>query len=166
MHLRGLMHVVENPHHSKDGRRINALAQRFVVEADVATCDGNFQLLAGLGDAIDSLRKLPHDVRLLGIAKVETVGSAHWSCSRTGHLARSLGDGVHRTQPRIEITPAAVAIERHRKSTLRLARVWILNTNYTCIARTRCLDRVGLHHVIVLLPDPALAADVCASQKA
>ena len=160
MHLRGFVHVFENPHHPQDGCGINALAQRLVVEADVAAGDGNLKLLAGFGDAIDGLRKLPHDVRLLGIAEIEAIGCAHGSCARTCHFARRLGDGMHRPQPRIEIAPAPIAIERHRQSALRA-----FNPNHARIARARRFHRVGLHHVIVLLPHPALAADVGACQK-
>src|ERR1700690_1447517 len=140
MHSGGFAHVVENPNHSQDGCGIDPLAQRFVVKTYVATGDGDFQLLASLSDAIDGLRELPHDVRFLGISEIDAVGCPPGSSSRARHLARSLGDGMHRAQPRIEITPAAVAIERHGKSALRLARVWILNANHTCITPAWRLD--------------------------
>ena len=55
----------------------------------------------------------------------------------------------------IEIAPAAVAIERHGESALRT-----LDADHARIARARAFHGVGLHHGIVLLPDPALAADV------
>ncbi len=72
---------------------------------------------------------------------------------------------MHRTQPRIEITPAPVAIERHRQPALRFAGIRILDANHARIARARRFHRVGLHHVIVLLPDPALAANIRAGEK-
>ena len=72
---------------------------------------------------------------------------------------------MHRAQPRIEIAPASIAIERHRKAALRRVSIRILDANHARIARARRFDSVGLHHVIVLLPNPALAADVGAGEK-
>src|ERR1700688_2095810 len=160
MHLRGFAHVVENAYHSEHRRGIDSFAQGFVVEAHIAASDGNLKLLAGFRDAIDGLRELPHDVRLLRITKVETIGCAHRSRARTGNLAGRLGHSMHGTEPRIEVTPATVAIERHGQPAPRT-----LNTNHARIARTGRLHCVGLHHVIVLLPYPALAADVRTSQE-
>src|ERR1700720_2404630 len=72
---------------------------------------------------------------------------------------------MHRAQPRVEITPASVSIERHRQPALRRSWIRILDADYARVARSWSLDRVGLHHVIVLLPHPALAADVWAGKK-
>src|SRR6202046_3132078 len=155
MHLRGLVYVFENPHYSEYGSGINAFAQRLIVEADVAAGDWELKLLAGPGYAIDGLRKLPHDMRLFRIAEVQAVGCAHGSRARTGNLAGSFRASVHSTQPRIEITPASVAIERHRQAALRT-----LDTNHAPVACSRRFNRVGLNHVIVLLPHPTLAANV------
>src|ERR1700677_1471195 len=68
---------------------------------------------------------------------------------------------MHRPQPRVEIAPASIAVERHRQAAIRS-----LDTNHARIARARSFYGVGLHHVIVLLPYPALAADIRAGQKA
>src|ERR1700691_2169174 len=119
MHLCGLMHVVENPYHPQNRGGINALAERLVVKAHVAARDGNLQLLASLGYAINGLGELPHDMWLLRIAEVEAISRAHRSCARPRHLARSFSDGVHRPKTRIEIPPPAVAIQSHREATLR-----------------------------------------------
>src|SRR5581483_2744048 len=72
----------------------------------------------------------------------------------------SFRDGVHRAKLRIEIAPAAISIEGHRESALRA-----LNANYAGIAGTGTFDRVGLHHRIVLLINPAFAADVFTGQQ-
>ena len=149
------MNIFEDAHDPDHRRRINSLAQSFVVEAYVAASDWHIKFFASFGDAIDRLRKLPHDVRLFGIAKVQAIRRADGRRARTCNIARSFRNRMHRAQLRIEITPAPVAIERHRQSALRA-----LDTNHSRIARTRALDRVGLHHVIVLLPHPALAANV------
>ena len=113
------MHVFENADHAQHRRGINSFAQSFVVEADVAAGDGNFQLLAGFGDAVNHLRELPHDVRLFGIAEVQAVGGADRSGAGAGHVARGFRHGMHGAQARIEIAPASVAIERHGQAALR-----------------------------------------------
>src|ERR1039457_5198231 len=160
MHFRGLVHVLEHPHDSKHGRGIYGFAQRLVVEADVAAGDGNFQFLASLRDPIDRLRELPHDVRLFGIAEVQAIRCSHRSGSRARHFARRLRDRVHRAQPRIQMAPAPIPIQRHRKPALRA-----LNANHARVARSRRFNRVGLHHVVVLLPHPTFAANIRACQQ-
>src|SRR5713101_7230244 len=150
-----LVDVLKNPNHSENRCRINALAQSFVVKADVATGDGNLEFLASFGDAINGLRKLPHDVRFFGIAEVQAIGRAYGSRSRACHVACGFSDRVHGAELRIEIAPAAIAIERHGQSPLRT-----FHPDHATIARARTFNRVGLHHGIVLLVDPALAADV------
>src|SRR5579863_3044672 len=112
------MHVLENSHHSEHRRRIDSLAQSFVIKTDVATGDGDLQLFACFGDAINRLRELPHDVRLLRIAEVQAVRRSYWSRTRTRHLARGLGDRMYRAQSRIEIAPPSIPVERHRKPAL------------------------------------------------
>src|SRR5580704_5911341 len=116
MHPGALVHVVESSDYTEHRRGINSFTQSFVVKADVAAGDGNLKLLTGFSDAVDGLRELPHDVRLFGIAEVEAVGRGQRSCSRTGDLARCLGNGVHRTEARIEIAPASIAVESHGQS--------------------------------------------------
>src|SRR5579864_2254587 len=160
MHLGAFVHVVENPHDAKHGRGIDSLAESFVVEADVAAGDWNIEVFAGLGDAVDGLRELPHNVRFFGIAEVQTIGCADGSGAGTGHLASGLGNRMHRAQSWIEVAPAAIAIERHGKAT-----VGALNANDSGVACTGSLHGVGLHHVIVLLPDPAFAADIRAPKQ-
>src|ERR1700722_777484 len=41
----------------------------------------------------------------------------------------------------------------------------MLDANHPGVTRARSLDRIGLHHVIVLLPHPALAANVRTGEK-
>src|SRR5713101_3802428 len=157
----GLADVVENPDHAQYRRRINALTQSLVIEADVSASDRNLEFLAGFGDAINRLRKLPHDMRLFGIAEVQAIGRAHGSRSRAGYVACGFSDRVHGAQFGIEVAPTAVAIERHGQSTLRT-----FDPNDSAIAGPGAFDGVGLHHGIVLLVDPALAADVRTGQQA
>src|SRR5579864_4020825 len=160
MHLRSFMNIVENADDSKYRCGVDPFAQGFVIEADVAASDGNFQFLAGLGDAVDGLGELPHDRRLLGISEIQAIGCADWIRPGTGDLARGFSDRMHGPEPRIEIAPASIAVESHRQATLRA-----LDANDSGIAGTRRLDRIGLHHVVILLPHPALAANIRTAEK-
>src|SRR4051794_27420499 len=107
MHLSGFVNVFEDTHHPEHRCGINTFAERLVVKTHVAASDGNLQLLARLSDAVDGLRELPHDVRLLGIAEVQAVGGANGSGTRTRDFAGSFGHRVHRSHASIEITPTA-----------------------------------------------------------
>ena len=149
------VNVVKNADDADDRRGIDSFAQSFVVKAYVAASDGNLKLLARFGDSVDDLRELPHDVRLFWIAKVQAICRAHRSRSHTRHVSRGFGDGVHGTKTWVEVTPASVAIERHSESASAA-----LDADNASVGRARASDRVGQHHVIVLLPHPALAADV------
>src|SRR5438270_2463735 len=62
---------------------------------------------------------------------------------------------MHCAQSRIEITPAAVSIQCHGKTT-----IGPLDAYYAGISRARRFDGVGLHHVVILLPYPTLAANI------
>ncbi len=149
------MHIFEKANDSNHGRGINTFTQSFVVEADIPASDRSIELLAGLGHAVNHLRKLPHDVRLFGIAEIKAVRSANRSRAGTCHFARSFSDRVHRSQARVEITPSPIPVERHRQPAFRS-----LDANHARIPGAGRVNRIGLHHVIVLLPHPALRADV------
>src|ERR1700733_1126555 len=95
------------------------------------------------------------------IAKVQAIRCAHRGRARASHVACGFGDRVHGSELRIEITPAAVAIESHSQATLAA-----FNADYAGIAGAGAFDGIGLHHMIVLLPNPALAADIGAGQQA
>src|ERR1019366_1849388 len=138
-----------------------SFAESFVVEADVAAGNRRIQFLAGFGDAVNHLRKLPHDIRLFGIAEVEAVGGADRSRSRAGHFARGFGDRVHGAETGIEIAPAAIAIERHGEPAFRA-----LDADDASIARSGSVDRIGQHHVVILLPYPTLRANVGTREQA
>ena len=73
---------------------------------------------AGFGNAVDGGGKLRHDLRLFRIAEVEAVGGGDGRCAGHGHFARGLGHGMHCAELRIEISPAAVAIESHGQTAL------------------------------------------------
>ena len=111
-------------------------------------------------------RELRHDLRLLRVAEVEAVCCGHRRRTGAGDLARRLRDSVHRAQPGVEITPAAVARERHRQPTFLFSaiRARALDAHHAGLAAW-ALDGVGLDHGVVLLKDVALVADVGAGQQ-
>src|SRR5580700_10240021 len=131
MHLHRFVDVFEKTHYSDHRSRINSFAQSFIIETDIAACNRRIQFFAGFSDAVNHLRKLPHDVRLLRIAEVEAVGGADWSPARASYFAGSFGNGMHGAQARIEIAPAAIAIKRHSQPALGA-----LNADDTSIARS------------------------------
>src|ERR1700690_2959343 len=100
MRERRFADVVENSNYTENRRRINSFAQSLVVEADVAAGNGNFEFLASLGDAVNRLRELPHDVRLFGIAEVQAIGRARRGRTRASHVAGGFSDCVHGTELR------------------------------------------------------------------
>src|SRR5438270_8021596 len=155
MHLGGFVNVFEDTHDSEHRRGVNAFAERLVIKTHVAAGDGDLQLLASLGDAVDGLRELPHDVRLLRVAEVQAIGRTDGRRARTRDFAGSLRYGVHRADTRIEVAPASIAIKSHGQTAVRA-----FDADHAGIAGTGSLDRVGLHHVIILLPDPPFAGDV------
>src|ERR1700747_1884160 len=149
------MHVFEYSDNTDDGRGIDSFPPSLVIKADVAAGDWYVQFFASFRHAVDNLRELPHDVRLLGIAEVQAISRAHGNCACASHIPRCFRNGVHSAQPRIEIAPAAVAIEGHGQATLGA-----FDSDDAGITCAGTFDRVGLHHGIVLLPDVALAADI------
>ena len=68
--------VLDQPDHAEDRRRIDRLAVGLVVEADVAAGDRHVERAARVGDALDGLDELPHDLGPLGVAEVQAVGGA------------------------------------------------------------------------------------------
>src|SRR6516162_10433900 len=138
------MNIFEDSDNSYDWRRIDAFAQRLVVEADISAGDWGFQLLAGSGHSVDRLGELPHDVRFLRIAKVQAVGRSNRRRARTGDVARRLSHRMHGAQLGIEVTPPTVAIESHRQPAIPP-----LHADHAGFA-AGTFDGVGLNHRVVL----------------
>src|SRR4030095_4395941 len=66
-------------------------------------------------DAAHGLAKLPHDLRLLGIAEVEAVGDAERLTTAAHPVAGGLDHGGHAPDIRIELAVAAVAVDAERQ---------------------------------------------------
>jgi hypothetical protein len=115
----GLRNIVQNADDADHRRGIDADAFGLVIERDIAAGDRRAERGAGFADAVDGRRKLGHDLRLFRVAEVEAVGGRDGRCSGAGDLAAGFGYGVHRAQLGVEITPAAVAVERHGQARVR-----------------------------------------------
>ena len=113
---------------------------------------------AGLGHAFDRLHELGHDFRPLGIAEVEIVGGGDGQRTDSGEIAAALGDHELGAFARIEGAVAAVAVQGHGDGGAGL-----LDADDGGVA-TGSDGGVGADHVVVLLPDPALVADVGAGE--
>src|ERR1700686_5877866 len=159
IHLYRFVDVFENSDPPNHRSRVNTLAESFVVEADIAAGNRRIKFLASFGNPVNRLRKLPHNVRLFWVAEVEAVGGTDRSRSGASYFAGGFGDRVHSAETRIEIAPAAVAVERHGQSASGA-----LDADDATIARPGRVDRVGLHHMVILLPDPTLRANVGTSE--
>ncbi len=141
------------------GRRINPLAQRFVVETDIAARDRRLEERTGFRDAFDRFHQLRHDLGPLRIAEVQIVRRRDRHRTRGREVAAAFGDRQFRAFARIEIAVTPVAIERHRDRSAGLLHA------HNSRVRARSHDRVGADRVVVLLPDPALGTDVGRGQK-
>ena len=95
--------MLEQADDADDRRGIDRPAVRLVVQADVAAGDRHAERAAGLADALDGLRELPHDRGPLGVAEVEAVGRAERTGAGAGDVARRFGHREHRAAPRVEI---------------------------------------------------------------
>ena len=72
-----LRHIINNPDDPNHRGRIDPLTPGLVVERNIPAGNRRSQRYTSLGDAIDRLRKLRHNLRLFGIAEVQTVRSRH-----------------------------------------------------------------------------------------
>ena len=136
------------------GVGIDRLAVGLVVEADVAAGDRDVERAARLGDALDRLDELPHDLRPLRVAEVQAVGGAD------RHARRRTRRCAPPRRPRASRRGADrdSSSGRCRRSTSR-ARAVVPLTRTTPAPMPGEHQRVGADHVVVLPVDPALAGD-------
>jgi hypothetical protein len=145
--------VLQQPDDAEDGRRVDGLAVGFVVEAHVAAGDRHVERTAGLGDALDRLHELPHDLGPFRVAEVQAVGGADRNRAGTRDVPGRLGHGELGAQPGTEVTVTAIAVDRQGK---RARRPFYPHDPG---AHAGGRDRVRPHHVVVLPVDPPLAGD-------
>ena len=143
--------ILQQPDDADDRRRIDRAAVGLVVEADVAAGNRHVERAARLGDSLDRLDQLPHDLGPLWIAEVQAVGRADRDRAGAGDVPRRFRDRQHRAAPGIEVAVPAVAIRRNRQPACRP-----LDAD-DAGAEASGGDRVGPHHRVVLPVGPALA---------
>src|SRR5207253_9022500 len=61
-----------------DGRGVDAFAEGFIVEADVAAGDRGVEEAAGVGHALDRLHQLRHDLGPVRVAEALAVAGSRW----------------------------------------------------------------------------------------
>src|SRR5258708_10297151 len=135
--------VVEDPENADDWRRIDGLAESFVVEADVAAGDRSAEGGASFGEAIDGFAELPHHFGFLRAAEIEAVRGGDRSRSARGHVAGGFGDRVHGAHARIQLAPTTLAIGREGEGALYGAGLRILDACHAGIARAGAGERIG-----------------------
>jgi hypothetical protein len=103
--------VVEDAEHTDDRGRVDGHPAGLVVQGDIASGDGDAHVLAGLGQRLDGLGELPHDLRVLRGPEVQAVGDRHRGMAPGGgDVAVGLGQGQLGTARRIEVAVAAVGV--------------------------------------------------------
>ncbi len=128
-------------------------AVRLVVERDVPGYDGRTDRPACGSDSVDRLGELPTDLRLLGVAEVETVREADRLTADTRDISCRLEHGERATRERVETRDAALAVERegepaHRRSQPQHGRI-----------EPRAADRSGPHELVVAPVDELATAE-------
>ena len=69
-----------------------AIAVGLVVKRDIARHDGEVERAAGFAHAVDGLDDLAHDLGLLRIAEIQTIGDAPGACADRSDVAPGFGD--------------------------------------------------------------------------
>ena len=151
--------VGDQPDAADHRGRQDRLAARLVVERHVARDDRVVERQAGLAHALDAAGELAHDLGLLGVAEIHVVGQRQRQRADRGQVAPALGHRLHAAAHRIGAAIARRAVGRQRQ---RLAAVG--DPDHRRVA-ARPLDRVALHEMVVLLPDPALRGEVGAGDQ-
>src|SRR5690606_5478950 len=112
--------VVDDAEHAHERGRVDRGVAGLVVEGDVAAGDRSAQLVASVGETIDSLPELPHDLGVLGGAEVQAVGDGGGHGAGDGDVAVGLGEGQLRARVGVELRVAAVAVGGNREAQARL----------------------------------------------
>ena len=131
-----------------------ARAVGLVVERHVAGHDREVERLAGLRDAADAADELAHDLRPFRIAEIEIVGDGERPGADRGEIAPAFGHRLLAAFERI-----GLAIARRHVGGEREALRPVLDPHHRGIA-ARPLHGVAADDVVVLLPHPALGAQV------
>ena len=149
-----LLEVINLPHDSQYRGGEDGSAVGFVVEADIAAGHGGGEDFTGAGNSLHSLDKLPHHLWIFRAAEVQTVGCAKGTGPAADHITAAFGDRQHGTHAGVQIAITAVSIQAHSQPTRAS-----LQPKHGPIA-SRQDGRIGANHVVILLVDPAAAAQL------
>src|SRR5699024_3083085 len=103
-------------HRGRQDRGVTGL----VVEGDVAAGDRDLDVDAAVGQAVDRLAELPHDLRVLRGAEVQAVGDGHRGRTRGGDVAVGLAQRELRTHARVELRVTAGGVRGDRDAAVGL----------------------------------------------
>ena len=152
--------VGDDPHRADRGGWLHRTAVGLVVERDVARDDRKVQRRAGRAEALDAADELPHHLGPLGAAEVEAIGHRERPGAGGGKISPRFGDRLGAPGLRIGGAVARRAVDGHRQPL-----VGAVHAHDRGVA-ARALHGIGHDHVIVLLPHPALGAEVGAGEQA
>ncbi len=154
-----VLRVFYQTNHRDGGRwedRLDAVANlRLVVKAHVAPGHRGRKLLTGFAHALDGADKLPVHFRIVGVAKVQTVGDSRGYAAGTDDVSGIFSDRNHGAHFGVGMHVAAVAIYGHGNGALGA-----FDIDNGGIARFVGGAVLGAHHGVVLFVDPALGGDV------
>jgi hypothetical protein len=117
----GARDVLEQADHADRRRgRDRALPGRLVVEAHVARDDRHTERAAGVADAADRLRELPHALGPFRVSEIQTVRRRERPRAGDRDVARRFGHGMRRAQVRVLRAVARIAVGLQRETALGL----------------------------------------------
>ena len=87
-----------------------------VIEADIATGDGNLELQARVSQATNGFSELPHHFGVLGAAKVQAVAHCTRFGPRRSDVAIGLGQGELRAQVGVQVAVSAIGVGGQRNT--------------------------------------------------
>ena len=111
--------VVDQTDDADHRRGVDVTPARLVVEAHVATDDGDPERAARVGHAVDDLGELPHHLGVLGVAEVEAVDERLRHRADAREVARRFDHDEARAGVRVERAEARLAVGGEREAARR-----------------------------------------------
>ena len=154
-----LRHVVDHAEHGDDRGRVDRLVAGLVVERDVAAGDGDLELEASVGQALDGFAELPHHLGVLRGAEVEAVADGDRGGAGDGDVAVRLREGELGALARVELAVAAVRIRGDGEAEPGL----LVDADHAAVVG-EAQRGVAADVAVVLVGDPALGCQVRAGR--
>src|SRR5580693_6267807 len=151
---RDLADIFDDSDHADNRGWEDAPALSLVVEADVSAGDGRAKCESSFRNAIDRLTELPHDLWPLRRSKVQAISQGDGSGAACGKVAARFRYGQPRPRAWIEVAIPRIGVEAHGQRSPRF-----FDPKHGGVG-ARHHNRVGPHHVVVLMVNPLLARNV------